>query len=130
MSNFYNFLQSHKLEDLGFQGYLFTWYDGSNLRDRVEERLDCFCATRQWCQVFPSTKVWHLFFLSSDHSPILLDSMFCQQIHPRHRLKRFERWWLEEHGVFSHVASFWNHNVANLGIQADTLSQLILSLHT
>lgn len=40
MSNFANILSSNGLEDLGFQGYPFTWHREDPINGGIKERLD------------------------------------------------------------------------------------------
>lgn len=129
MNNFGNSPRSNGLVDLGFQGYSFTWFRGTSVSGCIEERVDCFCASKSWCQLFLGPRVWHLPFYGSDHSPILLDS--SENLLPSYRriFKRFESWWLEEQDIYSKVVLFWNQNMARRGIRDSTLSQLVCFLH-
>lgn len=67
------------LDDLGYQGYPFTWRNGRPGEAFVEERLDRVCANADWQALYPTTKVLHQQVLYSDHDPILLNTQFLFQ---------------------------------------------------
>lgn len=97
-------------------GYPFTWHQGNLDRGEIAERLDRFCASQSWGQLFPNTKVWHLSFYSSDHTRILLESSIKSIPVSKRHLKHFEKWWLEEQDIFMVITKFWHQRVANNGI--------------
>lgn len=57
-----------------FSSYDFTWCNNREGDDdcRVEERLDCFCASMEWVVQFPKAEVQHNDSNISGHLPILL----------------------------------------------------------
>lgn len=71
MQSFGNVLIENGLVDFSFQGFPFTWHRGHPSLGDIMERLDRYCASQSWIQMFSGTKVWHLPWFSSDHSPIL-----------------------------------------------------------
>jgi exonuclease III len=72
---FHEFVNSFGLVDLGFTGNPFTWSNHRDGRHLIRQRLDCGMASSQWVHLFPSTSILHLPALSSDHSPLLLDTV-------------------------------------------------------
>ncbi|KAL5823208.1 hypothetical protein ACOSQ4_021108 [Xanthoceras sorbifolium] len=70
--NFREALDACGLQDLGFEGPLFTWCNGRVGNAFVQERLDRYVCSRDWLSLFPASYVQHLDFWKSDHRPILL----------------------------------------------------------
>ncbi|KAL4289808.1 hypothetical protein GQ457_14G017730 [Hibiscus cannabinus] len=63
-----DFMMDTGLLDMGFNGPKFTWKRGT-----LSQQLDrCICNSA-WYELFPSSEVFHLIKLGSDHRPILLD---------------------------------------------------------
>ena len=53
MQQFRATLLQCRLVDLGFQGNIYTWNNGRDGDDFVQERLDRACATVEWRDMFP-----------------------------------------------------------------------------
>ncbi|MQL69059.1 hypothetical protein Taro_001347 [Colocasia esculenta] len=70
--NFINAITNNGLLDLGFEGPAFTWTNKRKFDAIIKECLDGAFATASWRLAFPSTVVFHLPRLLSDHCPILL----------------------------------------------------------
>ena len=87
---------------LGYNGPAYTWSNKRYNTNPTFERLDRFFGNAEWCAEFPSTKVFHLAMMHSDHAPILavLNSSYQKPKKPF----RFENWWLFENDF---------HQVAN-----------------
>ena len=80
------------LEDLGFQGNIFTWNDGRHGNAFVQERLDR--ATVAWKEIYPETRVFHLQTSYSDHIPIVITTQNQTQWTRRRKVpRRFEEKW-------------------------------------
>lgn len=60
------------LYDLGYTGTPFTWYRSRLSPYSTKARLDRFIACPQWSNVFPSSKIEHVFTYASYHKPIIL----------------------------------------------------------
>lgn len=82
--------------DLGFQGPAYTWTNKRFSSIPTYERLDRCLANAEWCMQFPSTVVYHLPMLHSDHSPILATESSSPNPHRSNKPFRFENWWLLE----------------------------------
>lgn len=82
------------LIDLGYIRNIFTWDNGHEGADYVQERLDRACATLAWRELFPYSKVSHFPVSYSDHVPIILNTQVKQHhVWPRSIPRRFEEKW-------------------------------------
>ncbi|XP_026459087.1 uncharacterized protein LOC113359711 [Papaver somniferum] len=72
---FRNFIQDRGLIDLGYTGPAFTWSNGAIVEKPIFERLDRAVCTADWFFMFPDNGVLHLPRISSDHAPILHDTI-------------------------------------------------------
>jgi exonuclease III len=87
------------LNDLGYQGYKFTWANNQVDSDHIKERLDRFCSNYNWLNAFPRHVNRHLLRYTSDHSPILLefsDLINCRTNKHKTTIKRFEQVWTND----------------------------------
>jgi hypothetical protein len=57
--------------DLGYNGPAYTWTNKRFTYVPTYERLDRCLGNAEWCKVFPSTTIYHLPMMYSDHAPIL-----------------------------------------------------------
>ncbi|GAB2281649.1 hypothetical protein Dimus_039487 [Dionaea muscipula] len=73
LEDFWEFVSSNGLIDLGFKGYPFTWNNRRQGPANVRERLDRALANTAWLERFPFGRLDHLHRPGSDHSPILLN---------------------------------------------------------
>ncbi|KAF6160870.1 hypothetical protein GIB67_041924 [Kingdonia uniflora] len=67
--------QKAGLIDLGFSGQPFTWNNKRRGGDNIKERLDRCLANADWMFIFPTTKIFHLPALGSDHTLLCLDTL-------------------------------------------------------
>jgi len=106
IDNFCTLVKQCGLMDLGYSGPAYTWTNKRFTTNPTFERLDRCLGDAEWCQTFPSTVIYHLPMLYSDHAPILaVLNPSCPR--PRKRFK-FQNWWLSEKD-FQEVASHaWN----------------------
>lgn len=74
MQNFRSTLLYCGLIDMGFTRNIFTWENEQEGEAFVHERLDRACASLEWCQLFPHSRMTHLIASYSDHVPILLNT--------------------------------------------------------
>ena len=72
MEEFKSVLLYCGLVDHGYQGNNFTWRNGRHGAALVQERLDRACATIEWRELFPCSRVVHLQASYLDHDPIML----------------------------------------------------------
>ncbi|KAK6117876.1 hypothetical protein DH2020_048376 [Rehmannia glutinosa] len=91
------------LDDIGFEGYKFTWSNGQTEDMNIQERLDRCLANLQ---------VEHLPRLASDHSPVyVLWSKRGQGRKGRKKIFRFEKMWLQDTSCRSRVEETWVANI-------------------
>ncbi|KAL0409701.1 UNVERIFIED_CONTAM: hypothetical protein Sradi_1904500 [Sesamum radiatum] len=87
MQDFRNTLLQCDLHDLEFEGPQFTWSNNHLEPHTIRVRLDRSCCNPLWADMFPNTKVHHLYSSSSDHSPcLLIPTPIQQSSHPAQRL--------------------------------------------
>lgn len=72
MEDFQNLISAASLMDAGYEGSIFTWWNGQQEDRSIFARLDRCLYNVEWLNYFPSTKVVHLARQYSDHSPLLL----------------------------------------------------------
>ena len=82
-------LEYCQLEDLGFQGYPFTWSNKRLGGANTKVRLDRAIANKEWIDKYQMSNVTHLSSHASDHLPIILQSQ-CYQLQRHRRGKGFK----------------------------------------
>lgn len=73
MNLFRDALRWCNLQDLGYEGFQYTWSNGRKNLDNVMERLDRALSNEEWKTLFSYYKVRHLPRIKSDHAPIVLN---------------------------------------------------------
>jgi hypothetical protein len=96
MQAFRNALHACNLEDLGYEGDIFTWRRG-----KICERLDRAVCDPRWAAMFPLAAVVNEEFGKSEHRPILVDTERCTGLHMPcgQPTIKFEARWLCESSV-------------------------------
>jgi hypothetical protein len=61
-----------ELDDLGATGPFYTWNNGREGDDFIQERLDRVVASPDWCEMFQGSKVVVEASLTSDHAPLFI----------------------------------------------------------
>ena len=108
MLEFQNTLLHYGLVDLGFQGYKYTWRNGRHGEAFMEQWLDRVCASKEWQELYPQTKVIHAIAAYSDHNPIVLNNEPTQMCQRRKRkIHRFEEKWAAHPKCEDRVRSSW-----------------------
>ncbi|KAL5767196.1 hypothetical protein ACOSQ2_013979 [Xanthoceras sorbifolium] len=135
LSNFREALDACCLQDLGFEGPMFTWCNGRVGDSFVQERLDRCVCSRNWLSLFPASYVQHLDFWKSDHRPILVHIAVQVSLSPnvggsrRHRF-HFEESWVGMAECDHIVKNNWGFLVApmRLGGVCDNIRRCTASL--
>lgn len=73
IQNFRDTLTLCNLNDLGFIGYPFTWTNGREGDNNIQERLDSGFAMDSWSSIYPVAKVVHENNFFSDHCPLTIE---------------------------------------------------------
>ena len=92
---FKDYLDKCNMVDLGFFSPRFTWTNGREIQDLIQERIDIFFVNPDWYLIYLKARVTHLTRCHSDHCPVLLETM------PQNRVQldrpfKFQRYWLSD----------------------------------
>ncbi|KAG2575025.1 hypothetical protein PVAP13_7KG403040 [Panicum virgatum] len=98
--------------DLGYNGPEYTWTNKRFSYVPTYERLDCCLGNADWCLAFPSTTIYHLPMMYSDHAPIL--AVLNSQCPRTNKPFRFENWWLMEQEYHEITKQSWQRSSAHL----------------
>ena len=100
------------LKDMGFVGPNFTWLYQTIDGVQIPERLDRALAAIGWLELFPIAKLFHLTYLTLDHSPLSLH--LERRAHKRKvgQVFRFESMWLKEPRCEDVVHEAWEEGMA------------------
>jgi hypothetical protein len=108
---FHGFLDSFGMIDLGFSGNPFTWTNRRRDHNLIKEHLDRGIADPFWIHLFPHYSVQHLPAHSSNHNPILLNTIPTDLTLPRPF--RFEEFWTFDPSCASTISLAWIHLFAS-----------------
>lgn len=95
---------------MGFSGYPFTWkttYEGG-----IKERLDRFCTTVSWHNLFHDANVTHLKFGKYDHIHVLLEANLIN-LKWYFRPFRFDEMWTHHENCEEVIRRAWNVDIAD-----------------
>uniref|UniRef100_A0A0V0IXC5 Putative ovule protein n=1 Tax=Solanum chacoense TaxID=4108 RepID=A0A0V0IXC5_SOLCH len=98
-----DFIEDMSLQDPHLIGSKYTWRKGES--HDVAARLDRFLFSEEWNEEFKNIKQTTLHKVTSDHTPILLQSGNWE---PRRSYFKFENWWLQTEGFLDRVKMWWN----------------------
>ena len=108
MDDFCQALSDCALQDMGFQGNRFTWWNGRYEDDCVYERLDRGVCSATWKTLFPFTQVRHIPFLNSDHDALVVVIKQTEERQVKRKTRfRFENNWLQADGCEKIVKEAW-----------------------
>ena len=95
------------LKDIGYVGSWFTWCMFRNDLGWIRERIDRGFATKEWINLFPGARLYHLASSASDHCCLML--RFNQKVQRRKPKKmfRFESMWLKDKKCGDIVNEVW-----------------------
>ncbi|KAF7832197.1 reverse transcriptase [Senna tora] len=104
--DFRNCLNNCGLDDLGFVGQNYTWFNKRDNGHMILERIDRFLANAAWINYFPQAVNHHLPRVKSDHTPLLLRFKDTNNGFVK-RPFRCERIWLKEPEFINIVEKAW-----------------------
>jgi exonuclease III len=108
---FQDTLNDCNMQDIGWHGEIYTWFNNQDTSHHIKERLDRFHASPAWLSKFPRATNYHLPYHSSDHIPILLvfgtNYDFRNDSHHLHTIKRFEHVWLQDPQSYTIIKEEW-----------------------
>lgn len=94
------------LEDMGFKGSKYTWWNGRTDDECIFKRLDRILCNDKMGSIFPIIEVKHLVRSGSDHSPLLI-SMNTNDANITRSFK-FLNFWLKEESFMEVVRASWS----------------------
>lgn len=95
-----------EVQDLGFIGNPFTWWNGREVLHSISVRLDRFLANVQWKSKNPMAKFYHGMAPYSDHVPIILRQDARSHCH-RNKIFKFEAMWTDDPGCRKVIEQAW-----------------------
>ena len=96
--------------DLQLEGYPYAWAQGRGTNEAIEERVDRAIVSMTWLNTFPNAKLQNLVSVTSDHTPIEIDTCGSKLATRRHHRFRFENKWLREPDIDRIVSNYWKHS--------------------
>ncbi|XP_039118464.1 uncharacterized protein LOC120254413 [Dioscorea cayenensis subsp. rotundata] len=103
---FLNFVDLNNLFDLNFSGPEFTWCNNQLGPSRRWARLDRGLVNSCWLDKFSVYSLKHLPRVLSDHAPLFLK--ISSHYNSRHKIFRFENYWLDYIGCHEAVRNAWS----------------------
>ncbi|KAL4196827.1 hypothetical protein AMTRI_Chr04g248190 [Amborella trichopoda] len=103
MNAFFDFISRNELIDIPLQGSRFMW--SSHSPQPTLSKLDRFLISIKWEQAFPGSHALSLPKTTSNHCPILLDTIV---VHRGPKQFRFELVWLQEESLLTLIPLWWN----------------------
>ena len=97
-SDFMAVLDRKDLHDIGYNGYRFTWSNGREYKEHIEERLDRFLCNDEWSLLWATSGVTNIIWKGFDHYPIMLDTAPARRkTEEKDHVVKFEVVWTKEH---------------------------------
>ncbi|CAL1383060.1 unnamed protein product [Linum trigynum] len=109
MNEFNECLWYAGLQDMGFQGYPYTWDNSRRHGGFIEERLDRFVGTGNWRTLYPQARVLHLDKMRSDHRPLVCDTLRAEDEEPCWRWSfHFDPMWIKHEECTGVITNAWS----------------------
>lgn len=96
------------LEDMGYEGSTFTWWNGRHNKATIFKRLDRFMCNQEMRNLFSQIKVKHLIKKGSDHSLLQLELENNQELIIKPF--RFLNFWVKHPNFREVVEENWNED--------------------
>lgn len=127
MDAFAQCLSTCGLSDMGYYGYPFTWTNGREGRDSVQERLDRALANKDCLDLWPHSEVRNLHSHVSDHAPILIKLMAVQDNDTRKKpiSFRFDEHLSREPELEPLLRDAWMSTDDNLEVRLELAKELV-----
>lgn len=105
-----NVVEEMGLQELGFEGYQYTWTNGRAREANIQCRLDRVLASMELIEAHFPIKVRHLSRYGSDHAAIVVDiDIISGDLPQKPRcLFRFEEAWTKDEKCEQAVRQCWN----------------------
>ncbi|GER38816.1 RNA-directed DNA polymerase (reversetranscriptase)-related family protein [Striga asiatica] len=103
---FKNFTQILGVLECPFIGHPFTWSNGRQGSDFVEEKLDRFLLSPNWLLQYPKSFVTHVQMVSSDHHLLVLQTEVLEE--KKRKIFCFDNRWVGQAGVEDCIREAWN----------------------
>ncbi|KAK9984587.1 hypothetical protein SO802_034112 [Lithocarpus litseifolius] len=117
-------------QEVDFIGPKFTWLYQQSDGTQIRERLDRALTTKEWMDLFPTAKLYHLSSLASNHSPL---SLHLVQEKKQKKIKksfRFESMWLKDSRCVDIVKAAWEVGREWLELQPANLDLIVAIRNT
>ena len=111
MENFTDAINHCGFREVAFIGPKYTWWYQRSNGKQIRERLDRALATKEWMDLFPTTKLHHLSSSASDHSPLSLHLVLKKKQKKMIKAFRFESMWLKDSRCEDIVKAIWEEEL-------------------
>ncbi|XP_059285183.1 uncharacterized protein LOC132038547 [Lycium ferocissimum] len=105
IQDFRAFIQSCGIEDLGFNGSKFTWWNWQSNKDCIFKRLDRCLGNQMLQNRYPSLEISHLIRTGSDHAPMLIT--YSGQVETIKKSFKFLNFWAKHDTFLTVVKENW-----------------------
>nr|XP_023870319.1 uncharacterized protein LOC111982934 [Quercus suber] len=97
--------------EVNFIGPKFTWLYQKANGTQIRERLDRALVTKEWIDLFPTAKLYHLLSSASNHSPLSLHLEKKRRQKKSKKIFRFELMWLKDGRCEDIVKAAWEEGL-------------------
>ncbi|KAL0405661.1 UNVERIFIED_CONTAM: putative mitochondrial protein [Sesamum latifolium] len=117
IDDFRQCLTDCELNDLGYKGYHFTWWNRREEPNTVQARLDRAVCSDTWADSFPAVQVYQEHNSASDHGVLWVDLQPTVETTPRRnkRLFRFEAAWTKVEECDDIITQSWTTKIRGNG---------------
>lgn len=107
------------LHDLGYKGFTYIWCHSQTYQNTIRARLDRTCATQDFLDLFPESKIKHVHSIFSDHLRIVFSfENFIKFSKTKNEAKRFkcfmfEAMWIKADDCENIIRQSWESTSAD-----------------